>query len=95
MARSIDNIVVGVRSIDKATDMWINHFGLDVVSERNGADSDLSKLWGLDDDQIEKQVLLTKPQVEVGRIHWSNSRIHCFRFDNMRTQQILVQKIWI
>ena len=69
MARSIDNIVVGVRSIDKATDMWIDHFGLDVVSERNGADSDLSKLWGLDDDQIEKQVLLTTPQVEVGRIH--------------------------
>jgi catechol 2,3-dioxygenase-like lactoylglutathione lyase family enzyme len=69
MARSIDSIVVGVRSIDRATDMWVNHFGLDVVSERNGADSDLSKLWGLDDDEIEKQVLLATPRIEVGRIH--------------------------
>ena len=69
MSRSIDSIVVGVRSIDRATDMWVNHFGLDVVSERNGADSDLSKLWGLDDDEIEKQVLLATPRIEVGRIH--------------------------
>jgi len=69
MARSIDSIVVGVKSIDRATDMWVNHFGLDVVSERNGADSDLSKLWGLDDDEIEKQVLLATPRIEVGRIH--------------------------
>ena len=69
MSRSIDSIVVGVRSIDRATHMWVNHFGLDVVSERNGADSDLSKLWGLDDDEIEKQVLLATPRIEVGRIH--------------------------
>ena len=53
MARSIDSIIVGVRSIDKATDMWVKDFGLDVVSERNGIDLHLSKLWGLDNDQIE------------------------------------------
>lgn len=67
--RSIDSIIVGVKSIDKATDLWVNHFGLDVVSERHGKDSYLSKLWGLDDDEIEKQVLLATPKIEAGKIH--------------------------
>ena len=34
--RSIDSIVVGVRDIEVATELWVKNFGLDVVFERFG-----------------------------------------------------------
>ena len=36
--RSIDSIVVGVRDIEVATELWVENFGLDVVFERFGND---------------------------------------------------------
>ena len=67
--RSIDSIVVGVQNIDEATDLWVDQFGLDVVSEREGSDTDLSRLWQLEDDEITKQALLATPKIDVGKIH--------------------------
>jgi len=67
--RSIDSIVVGVQNIDEATKLWVNQFGLDIVSERDGADIDLSRLWQLDNDEITKQTLLATPKIDVGKIH--------------------------
>ena len=67
--RSIDTIVVGVQNIDEATDLWVDQFGLDIVSEREGIDVDLSRLWQLEDDEITKQALLATPKIDVGKIH--------------------------
>ena len=67
--RSIDSIVVGVQNIDEATELWVDQFGLDVVSEREGIDSDLSRLWKLKDDEVTKQALLATPKIDVGKIH--------------------------
>jgi hypothetical protein len=67
--RSIDSIVVGVRDIEVATELWVKNFGLDVVFERFGNDVHLSKLWHLNDDEIIKQVLLSTPKIDVGKIH--------------------------
>lgn len=67
--RSIDSIVVGVQNIDEATELWVDQFGLDVVSEREGIDSDLSRLWQLKDDEVVKQALLATPKIDVGKIH--------------------------
>ena len=67
--RSIDSIVVGVQNIDEATELWVDQFGLDVVSEREGIDSDLSRLWKLKDDEVIKQALLATPKIDVGKIH--------------------------
>ena len=69
LIRSIDSIVVGVENIDEATELWVDQFGLDVVSEREGSDTDLSRLWQLEDDDITKQALLATPKIDVGKIH--------------------------
>ena len=67
--RSIDTIIVGVQNINEAIELWVNQFGLDIVSEREGIDADLSRLWQLDDDEITKQALLATPKIDVGKIH--------------------------
>ena len=67
--RSIDTIIVGVQNINEAIELWVNHFGLDIVSEREGIDADLSRLWNLEDDEITKQALLATPKIDVGKIH--------------------------
>tara|TARA_B100000131_G_scaffold13447_1_gene13879 strand:+ start:166 stop:1098 length:933 start_codon:yes stop_codon:yes gene_type:complete len=67
--RSIDTIIVGVQNINEAIELWVNQFGLDIVSEREGIDGDLSRLWQLEDDEITKQALLATPKIDVGKIH--------------------------
>lgn len=67
--RSIDTIIVGVQNINEAIELWVNQFGLDIVSEREGIDADLSRLWKLEDDEINKQALLATPKIDVGKIH--------------------------
>ena len=67
--RSIDTIIVGVQNINEAIELWVNQFGLDIVSEREGKDADLSRLWQLKDDEITKQALLATPKIDVGKIH--------------------------
>ena len=67
--RSIDSIVVGVQNIDEAIELWVDQFGLHIVSERDGADLDLSRFWQLGDDEIIKQSLLATPGIDVGKIH--------------------------
>jgi len=58
-----------VENIDEATELWVDQFGLDIVSERDGEDIDLSRLCQLDDDSISKQALLATPKIDVGKIH--------------------------
>ena len=58
-----------MQNINEATELWVNQFGLDIVSEREGIDADLSRLWQLDDDEITKQALLATPKIDVGKIH--------------------------
>ncbi|MBC8227251.1 MAG: hypothetical protein H8E74_08980 [Gammaproteobacteria bacterium] len=67
---SISSIVVGVRNMDVALDLWISTFGFEVLEQRKGADPDLSKLWGLDKDEITQQTLIATPSMKVGMLHF-------------------------
>ena len=67
--RSIDSVVVGVENIDEALRLWVGQFGLNIVSERDGIDIDLSRLWQLGENEIVKQALLATPKIDVGKIH--------------------------
>ena len=67
--RSIDTIIVGVQNINEAIELWVNQFGLDIVSEREGIDADLSRLWQLEEYEITNQALLATPKIDVGKIH--------------------------
>ena len=67
--RSIDTIIVGVQNINEAIELWVNQFGLDIVSKREGIDADLSRLWKLEEEEITKQALLATPKIDVGKIH--------------------------
>ena len=67
---SISSIVVGVRNMDVALDLWISTFGFEILEQRKGADPDLSKLWGLDKDEITQQTLIATPSMNVGMLHF-------------------------
>ncbi|HAH67543.1 MAG TPA: hypothetical protein DCL68_03315 [Gammaproteobacteria bacterium] len=67
--RSIDSVVVGVENIEEAILLWVDQFGLNIVSERDGIDIDLSRLWQLGENEIVKQALLATPKIDVGKIH--------------------------
>ena len=67
---SISSIVVGVRNMDVALDLWISTFGFEILEQRKGADPDLSKLWGLDKDEITQQTLIATPSMKVGMLHF-------------------------
>ena len=67
---SISSIVVGVRNMDVALDLWISTFGFEILEQRKGADPDLSKLWGLDKNEITQQTLIATPNMKVGMLHF-------------------------
>ena len=67
---SISSIVVGVKNMDIALDLWISTFGFEILKQRKGEDPDLSKLWGLEEDEIIQQTLLATPNMKVGMLHF-------------------------
>ena len=67
---SISSIVVGVKDMDIALDLWISTFGFEILKQRKGEDPDLSKLWGLEEDEIIQQTLLATPNMKVGMLHF-------------------------
>jgi len=49
--------------------LWADHFGMEVVARREGADSELARAWGLPADGIADQALLLTPGVSRGGVH--------------------------
>ena len=67
--RGFRSVTVGVASIDKANDLWVDVMGFEVVAERNGADPELERLWDVDADLIARQVMLRSRDNDFGLLH--------------------------
>ena len=67
---SISSVVVGVKNMDVALELWISTFGFEILEQRIGADPDLSKLWGLTENEITRQTLVATPNMKVGMLHF-------------------------
>jgi catechol 2,3-dioxygenase-like lactoylglutathione lyase family enzyme len=63
------SVTVGVADLDEALSLWRTAFGLEVRFGREGADEDLSRLWNLPTDAIQRQALIAAPGVATGMIH--------------------------
>lgn len=61
--------VIGVGDMNEALDLWVERFGMEIVSRREGADPELARAWGLPADGIADQALLLTPGVGEGGIH--------------------------
>ena len=70
LTNSISSIIVGVRDMDVALDLWISTFGFEIVEQRIGSDPDLSKLWDLDEKEIVRQTLVATPKMTIGMLHF-------------------------
>jgi len=69
MTASIAQLIVGVADMAPARSLWIDRFGLEVVTESSGADKELSRIWDLPDDAIAEQLLLRTPGAAHGWLH--------------------------
>lgn len=61
--------VIGVGDMNEALDLWVERFGMEIVSRRTGPDPELARAWGLPADGIADQALLLTPGVGEGGIH--------------------------
>ncbi len=68
------SVTVGVADIDAAIDLWVRAFGMTIVTERVGADADQAAIWGIDADDIERQVLVATGDARKGMVHFVQFR---------------------
>ena len=61
--------VFGTGDMNAGLGLWADHFGMEVVARREGADPELSRAWGLPADGIADQALLLTPGVSRGGVH--------------------------
>ena len=62
-------VVISVADMDRALGLWVERFGMQVVTRRDGSDPDLARAWGLPADGIVEQVLLRTPGMTDGGVH--------------------------
>jgi catechol 2,3-dioxygenase-like lactoylglutathione lyase family enzyme len=62
-------VVISVADMDRALGLWVERFGMQVVTRRDGTDPDLARAWGLAADGIVEQVLLRTPGMTDGGVH--------------------------
>ena len=62
-------VVISVADMDRALGLWVERFGMQVVTRRDGSDPDLARAWGLTADGIVEQVLLRTPGMSDGGVH--------------------------
>lgn len=70
LQQSIAHVFIGVADMAPVRELWVQHFGLETVAERSGADAELSRLWALPADAIAAQLLLRTPGVSAGWLHF-------------------------
>jgi len=70
MIDAIGHVTVGVADLAPVRDLWIDHFGLEVVVARNGPDEGLATLWDISPDRIAAQLLLRTPGAATGWLHF-------------------------
>ena len=62
-------VTVGVADLDAALALWVDSFGLEIAAQRDGADADRYRAWGLEAGSIARQALLLTPGETTGRLH--------------------------
>lgn len=62
-------MTIGVADLDVAMQLWVDEFGMDVVNSKQGADPDVARLWGIEADDIRRQVLLRTGDHSAGMLH--------------------------
>jgi catechol 2,3-dioxygenase-like lactoylglutathione lyase family enzyme len=70
MVDAIAHITVGVADLQAVFDLWIGHFGLEIVARRTGSDPGLGKLWDIPAEHIADQVLVRTPGATTGWLHF-------------------------
>jgi catechol 2,3-dioxygenase-like lactoylglutathione lyase family enzyme len=63
-------VTVGVASLDEASRLWVDEFGFNVVSQSDGPDAELARLWNLQPGDIARQALLRTNDSPYGMIHF-------------------------
>jgi catechol 2,3-dioxygenase-like lactoylglutathione lyase family enzyme len=68
-------VVVSVADMDQALGLWVDRFGMELVTRRDGRDAALAAAWGLRPEEIIDQALLRTPGVRHGGLHLVRFRI--------------------
>lgn len=58
---AFSHVTVGVASLEGAVSFWQDNFGMALCAQREGPDTSLGSLWGLDPDRISRQAMLATP----------------------------------
>lgn len=62
-------VVIGVEDLALALDLWHGRFGMEIARRATGPDAQLARVWGLPENAIADQVLLSSPGVPNGGVH--------------------------
>lgn len=66
---AFSHATVGVADLDLALALWLDSFGFELRGRREGADPELSRLWGLEPSRIARQALVYTPGAQAGGLH--------------------------
>lgn len=62
-------VVISVADMDQALGLWVDQFGMQLVTRSGGPDAGMAKVWGLPADGIVDQALLRTPGAKQGGVH--------------------------
>lgn len=68
-------VVISVADMDQALGLWVDRFGMEIVTRRDGRDASLARAWGLAPEDILDQALLRTPGVREGGVHLVRFRL--------------------
>ncbi|MEZ5459029.1 MAG: hypothetical protein R3E65_06885 [Steroidobacteraceae bacterium] len=68
-------VVVSVADMDQALALWVDRFGMEIVTRRDGRDTSLAAAWGIPPGDIIDQALLRTPGVREGGLHLVRFRV--------------------
>jgi len=63
-------MTVGVADLDVVLNLWVGEFGFNIVSQKEGDDPELARLWGLETGDIARQALIRNKDNTAGMIHF-------------------------
>lgn len=66
---ALAHLVVGVRDLTAALQLWVETFGFALLHQRDGPDHGLAHLWDLEPEHIRAQALIGTPGFRQGRLH--------------------------
>lgn len=68
-------VVISVADMDQALGLWVDRFGMEIVTRRDGRDPALARAWGIAPEDIIDQALLRTPGQQQGGVHLVRFRL--------------------